>query len=190
MGKRTSSRLTVLELNDNEIVHFNFGFVAPFRHLEQIFCKENLIERLRNSLNCAVTHSYKCFASLRVLNFDYNLIASLPRGLFRSMTALEELTLRHNYLQRISAFEIGLPPRLKLLDLGVNSIALLNLKALKQLKVLILDFNELTEQRIGGMLPKSLEELDVQYNHKTNCSLLKELPTVRQLEMSDAKLLC
>uniref|UniRef100_A0A182FVP1 Uncharacterized protein n=1 Tax=Anopheles albimanus TaxID=7167 RepID=A0A182FVP1_ANOAL len=190
IGKRTSARLAVLDLSDNEIVNFNFGFVALFRHLEQISCRENLIERLRNSLNCAATHSYKCFASLRVLNFDNNEIASIPRGLFRSMTALDELMLRYNFLQRFSAFEIGLPPRLKLLDLGVNSIALINLKALKQLKVLILDYNELIEQNIGGMLPKSLEELNVEYNFKINCSLLKELPTVRQLEMSDAKLLC
>ncbi|XP_030197185.1 leucine-rich repeat protein soc-2 homolog [Gadus morhua] len=108
------SQLVILDLSGNRLTDEGLGrdSLRNAPRLESLNLGANALSRVPRHLP----------ASLRTLNFEGNLIASVGRGAFRSLPHLEHLGLARNRIARVAPGAFGALAALHQLDLSHNAL--------------------------------------------------------------------
>ncbi|XP_017284628.1 transforming growth factor beta activator LRRC32 [Kryptolebias marmoratus] len=159
-------RLRSLDLSENKLL-----YLPPLPEktvLEFLDVSRNHLQTVNNTGN----QTNLTFNHLRYLDMSYNKLKSIPEDFFNSMKLLEVLNVSNNCIGSFSATSKGLLQRVKILNLGQNSLQSLTFgdNALPSLKKLFLQGNDLTvlDHRTFQRLP-CLRYLQLQQNNLRIC---------------------
>ncbi|XP_076001142.1 uncharacterized protein LOC142994279 isoform X2 [Genypterus blacodes] len=178
--------LTKLLLNFNRFKTVLPGTFDSLKQLETLQMKGNIISHLPTFL-------LQNLHNLHVLDLSQNKLAEVHRGMFSGLDKLEIFRMNYNLIQNLSSDTFHNVSQLVELSLEGNKISELAneiFSSLTKLRVLNLRGNLLTtfSDKVFGIQPSSLKELNLKGNKLRELSPLSQLTSLAHLILSSNQL--